>query len=190
MSDAPQGPGWWQASDGKFYPPQPPTSPPPPPPSQIPAGYPVQASPQQGMSGCLKAALIVGGLLLVLGLGSCIALALAADEVAENIDDAVDDIEEDDAREARDVGEPDCRVGESGFMEAELTVTNNSSERSNYIIDVTFESPDGTQLETAVLFVNDLEPDQSTTDTASSLTEASGEFTCRVVDLERFSAEN
>lgn len=23
MSDAPQGPGWWQASDGKWYPPQP-----------------------------------------------------------------------------------------------------------------------------------------------------------------------
>ena len=22
MSDTPQGPGWWQASDGKFYPPE------------------------------------------------------------------------------------------------------------------------------------------------------------------------
>ncbi len=25
MSDAPEGPGWWLASDGKYYPPQPPT---------------------------------------------------------------------------------------------------------------------------------------------------------------------
>jgi hypothetical protein len=141
------------------------------------------------MSGCLKAAIIVGGLVLVLGLGSCIALALTADEIAENVDEAVDDIDEDDEREARDVGEPDCRVGESGQMEAELTVTNRSSERSNYIIDVTFESSDGSQLETAVLFVNDLEPDQSTTDVASTFTEPTGEFTCRVVDVERFSAE-
>jgi hypothetical protein len=141
------------------------------------------------MSGCLKAAIIVGGLVLVLGLGSCIALAFTADQVAENIDEAVDDIEEDDQREARDVGEPDCRVSGSGLMEAELTVTNRSSERSNYIIDVTFEAPDGAQLETAVLFVNDLEPDQSTTDVASTFTEPTGEFTCRVVEVERFSAE-
>ena len=32
MSDAPQGPGWWLASDGKYYPPQPGQQPPPPPP--------------------------------------------------------------------------------------------------------------------------------------------------------------
>lgn len=29
MSDASQGPGWWQASDGKWYPPPPPPPPPP-----------------------------------------------------------------------------------------------------------------------------------------------------------------
>jgi len=27
MSDVPQGPGWWQATDGKWYPPQSPTAP-------------------------------------------------------------------------------------------------------------------------------------------------------------------
>ena len=30
MSDASQGPGWWQATDGKWYPPAPPASPAPP----------------------------------------------------------------------------------------------------------------------------------------------------------------
>lgn len=35
MSDTSQGPGWWLASDGKWYPPQAP--PPPPTPSQVPA---------------------------------------------------------------------------------------------------------------------------------------------------------
>lgn len=40
MSDAPQGPGWWQASDGKWYPPEqaPAASTPPPTPGQVPPG--------------------------------------------------------------------------------------------------------------------------------------------------------
>jgi len=37
VSDVPGGPGWWQASDGKWYPPQPPPVPPPPAPGQLPA---------------------------------------------------------------------------------------------------------------------------------------------------------
>ena len=37
MSDVPQGEGWWQASDGKWYPPMPP--PPPNPYGQQPYGY-------------------------------------------------------------------------------------------------------------------------------------------------------
>jgi hypothetical protein len=36
MSDTSQGPGWWQASDGKWYPPQPTTTPPPPAPTPPP----------------------------------------------------------------------------------------------------------------------------------------------------------
>ncbi len=41
MSDASQGPGWWLASDGKWYPPQTEASaPPPPPPGATPARTP------------------------------------------------------------------------------------------------------------------------------------------------------
>jgi hypothetical protein len=32
MSQQPQGPGWWRASDGRWYPPQPPQPGPPYPP--------------------------------------------------------------------------------------------------------------------------------------------------------------
>jgi uncharacterized RDD family membrane protein YckC len=40
MSDAPQGPGWWQASDGNWYPPeQAPGAQPTPPPAAPPPGY-------------------------------------------------------------------------------------------------------------------------------------------------------
>src|ERR1700737_891511 len=40
MSDAPQGAGWWQASDGKWYPPQPAQPPGGYPPPEGPPGYP------------------------------------------------------------------------------------------------------------------------------------------------------
>lgn len=52
MSDTPQGPGWWQASDGKWYPPQA-TQPPP------------GASPKK-KGGCLKWVAIAGGLFVLL----------------------------------------------------------------------------------------------------------------------------
>src|SRR5207253_8235812 len=61
MSDVSQGPGWWQASDGKWYPPQatpgPATSPPPQPvPGQAPA-------PKKRGRGCLYS--VVGLLALI-----------------------------------------------------------------------------------------------------------------------------
>ena len=40
MSDTQQGPGWWMASDGKWYPPQGEQLPPPPPP-----GFPQYVNP-------------------------------------------------------------------------------------------------------------------------------------------------
>jgi hypothetical protein len=47
MSNAPQGPGWWQASDGNWYPPQQTASyaPPPPPAPSGPPGYPAGGPP-------------------------------------------------------------------------------------------------------------------------------------------------
>lgn len=51
-----------------------------------------------------------------------------------------------------------------GFRAVTLTVTNNSSERSNYLIDLSIESPDGlTQYDTSFASVNNLEPGQTTT---------------------------
>jgi hypothetical protein len=125
------------------------------PPPQSGAYMAVPQPPKGGMSGCLKGGLIVGGILLFLGLGSCVVLAVAVDDAADDIED---NIASENERESADVSEPDCRTDDVGFMEAEVTVTNNSSERSNYNIEVTFEGDDGAQLETGFLFVSALEP--------------------------------
>lgn len=59
MSDTPQGPGWWQASDGKYYPPQGQAAP------QGFAAPPLPEGKQKG--GCLKYGLIVLLALVLLG---------------------------------------------------------------------------------------------------------------------------
>src|SRR5688500_18582318 len=101
MSDTPQGPGWWQASDGKFYPPQPQTQPPPPPMGVGPTGPmpPMPPPAQTGMSGCLKAFLIGGAIALVLGFGGC---AVALFVLEDKVDDVADDIDFNDEEEAQD----------------------------------------------------------------------------------------
>lgn len=86
MSEQPQGPGWWLASDGRYYPPaQAPQAPQAPqaqfapvaPPSQYqppaPGAGPV---PSSGMSGCGKVALVAGGVLLVLGVVVVVAVVI------------------------------------------------------------------------------------------------------------------
>ena len=50
-----------------------------------------------------------------------------------------------------------------GFRAVTVTVTNNSSKRSGYLIDISVESPDGaTQYDTTIVTVSNLEPGQST----------------------------
>jgi len=80
MSEQPQGPGWWLASDGRYYPPQQQPGYPPPQPQYPPQqptyppqqpGYPAQPyrapapQPARRGGGCLKTALVVFVVLIV-----------------------------------------------------------------------------------------------------------------------------
>ena len=50
-----------------------------------------------------------------------------------------------------------------GHRTAELSITNNSSKRSNYIIELTLESPDGkTQYDSTIATASNVEPGQTT----------------------------
>ena len=209
MSDTPQGPGWWQASDAKWYPPEqaagaavppPPAGygPPPqpgatpygsapaygPPPQQMgaPMGYAPPAS--QGMNGCLKAFLIVLALLTVLGvIGAIVAVTL--------LDDAVDDFVDGDSDEANDVRDVDCDVDAAGNLRATITVENDSSERSNYILQVAWQDDDGRELTSSAAFINAVQPgDQESGDSVTSEPAPSnGDFDCEVTGVQRFSDE-
>lgn len=75
----------------------------------------------------------------------------------------------------------DVKVGKLGdadilsFRKAELAITNNSSKRSNYFIELSLESPDGkTQYDTANATAQNVEPGQSTAGTVLPFTKAKG----------------
>jgi hypothetical protein len=87
-SDTQEGPGWWQASDGKWYPPQPqqqaapnqaPPLTPPPAPQVV-----YQQAPKKG-HGCLYAILGAVGLVVVIGVIALAAIAVSANKVSKTV---------------------------------------------------------------------------------------------------------
>ncbi len=74
MSDQGQGPGWWQASDGKWYPPQPEAPPPTPPPAP--------SATRKRRTGLIIAAAVV----LVLLVAGAVILASGSDDAVDDID--------------------------------------------------------------------------------------------------------
>ena len=85
-----------------------------------------------------------------------------------------------------DVVVSQCNADSLGQLSMSLTVTNNSSKPSDYFINVAWETSDGsTQLDTSFGSVNHLAAGQKTTVEGLSFKQASGAFTCKVVDVTR-----
>jgi hypothetical protein len=152
------------------YPPHPPAASTPPP---------AWGAPRPRGQGCLVALAVVAGLTVLLILLAAALLARASDSA-----------DDERRREAADVELTDCVPTSAGHMASTVRVTNHSSKRSNYVVDVVFERADGSrQLATRSVFVNDLEPGQITRREAGTLTPAPTSFDCRVSQVQRFSDE-
>lgn len=109
MSEIQQGPGWWQASDGRWYPPQPPSQRPPPQPQPPPAQYPAQyPAPQQSQQTAPKAtgALIaaIGSFVVCPGITAIVSLVLAR-------------------QASRDIRESGGRLGGAGLVRASRVIS-------------------------------------------------------------------
>jgi hypothetical protein len=163
-----------------------PASPPPPvddtvpyPPHPPPAPTPAWGAPRPRGQGCLVALAVVAGLTVLLVLLAAALLARASDSA-----------DDERRREAADVRLADCLPTSAGHMASTVRVTNHSSKRSNYVVDVVFESADGSrQLAARTVSVNDLEPGQTTQQEAGTLTAAPTSFDCRLSQVQRFSDE-
>lgn len=208
MSDQPQGAGWWQASDGKWYPPSqapqaapPPMEPPPPTPGSpyappapptgppmgqpgmaYPAGYAVAPPQRSGMSGCAKAAIVVAVLALLLGGGCVVALAIFADDAVESIDDARQN-----GREDTEI--TSCELDDAGFMVAEVEITNRSSGRSRYVIAVEFDAPGSTTSLTGGDDVLGVEPGETRVLEIRSTDTTTEELDCAILEAFRTADE-
>ena len=157
------------------------TEPYPPHPRPAPLPPPARGAPQRrGLGrGCLVALALVGGLAVLLVLVAAALLARASDSA-----------DRERRREAADVELTDCVPTGAGFMASTVRITNHSSKRSNYVVDVVFESANGSrQLAARTIFVNDLEPGQATQQEAGTLTPSPERFDCRVSQVQRFSDE-
>lgn len=98
------------------------------------------------------------------------------------------------AKSAGDAGEVDdvkinsCGKDDTiGYAQANITVTNDSSKASDYMIEITFTSKDGkTQVGTGNSFIQNLAPGQTKTEDVSALEEAGDlELVCTVSSVSR-----
>ncbi len=218
MSDTSQGDGWWLASDGKWYPPPRPDLPArapitpdvawnPPSQSQGPPGFaqqtawrppnqPVQVVVQHRKSGFGTGCLIGLVLAVVVGLGGCVGLVA----IAANSDTGSDSASGSTPPNAIDqgIGSKDATadlVGVEwvppdmiGAVYVNTTVKNNSEKRSDYLIEVVLESPDGAvKYGDATALIQNVEPGQTTTDKSLFLnvTDPPTDARARVTKLQR-----
>jgi len=233
MSDASQGPGWWLASDGKWYPPEPVAPPPPsaappppvaapappasaPPPAEAPPAVPPPAAPTttaapagaaaapSSGNGCLKAFLIVFGVLVVIGVGLVILFAFVLNRAVNKGFDALDKfatpIEAEDHYEQQtgiasyplgfDIQHPpqldiwkrpvSCTYDSStSSATASGTVLNHSGHPSSYLVAVSF-SRGGTEVGTSVDGIGHVGAGATAPWRATGTVTGSGDVTCSV----------
>lgn len=171
MSEQAPGPGWWKASDGNWYPPQ----------SAAGAGYPAPVQQPQKKSGCLKWALIVGGLLILLGIGVVACSALVLNEAAETIDEAMGEASEDDY----DAAVTKCEVDQFGIANAEGTITNTSDTAQGFQLTIRFLLPDDVLLSEDPVFVDTLDVGQTGQWSTISLEDPPGsDIRCEIIQVD------
>jgi len=202
VSDQPRGSAWWQASDGKWYPPEthPAYRPAPPPPV---TGSPMAGPPPRRGSSCLPWLIVaaVSAALLVIVAAVVIAVAVGrVDEVTRsrvdretpNADDAATDRTPGATSDAAGAADEVDDVGPCVKPDDEtitLEVVNNSSKQSSYIIDVNFLDDSGRRVGDESFFVSYVRPGESTREDLFVFDDSGG-ASCRVAEVQRLAAES
>lgn len=152
-------------------------------------------------NGCLMAALIVGAIIAVLGIGLFVVLAFVVNKGVDTIKSDADAQQKVENRTGISsnplgfnsehppqddlAGDWKCSTSAGGFPQVTGTVKNNSSKSSSYTITVEFKQ-DGTQFTTGTGIIVSVEPGQTADFSATGSVEPSGQFTCKVDSIDRF----
>ena len=162
------------------------------------------AGPPQGMNGCLKAFLIVFGILVVLGIAAFVVLGFV---VKKGVDSVSNDIKAEQKVEnstgiksnplgfnSKHPPQDDisasgmtCTTDSQGNMQASGTVTNHSSSTSTYTISISFRR-NGAEIASGSDLLPSVDAGQTATWTANSAVSGDGgPFTCKITEIDRFS---
>lgn len=197
MSDIPQAPDWWQASDGKWYPPQAGQAAPDPF-TQMQQGTPVPpAAPgsapfanlgygQNVGKGIMSLGVIITIATLLIGGAITAVVLFAVKDASDTIDETFDTNDEAiDSVEVTDCGRAEDRLNSAT---ATLDVTNDGERSATYFIEITFESRNGNrQFGTGNATVTGLQSGNTTSTETGGIIEvpANARFTCRVTSVDR-----
>ena len=187
MSDTSQGPGWWQATDGRWYPPDddadagddgtdapatdasrsslpPPSTPPPPPPAPGPAPAsapgPYQAGPYFQPQPPPKTMSTGKVILIVIGVLVVFGVLLVGC-LALVISDVADEVRDQTGpADAADfeLTESVCDADELGFARFRALLTNTSTESQGFEVSIEVVDQGGTRLGLANQLIDALEP--------------------------------
>jgi len=124
---------------------------------------------------------VLASVMVVVCVGAFVAVGFGAKSVS-------DEINRDSKAAVADVKISRCagvRVG--GTMAASITITNHGSAPASYVVDVGFDSVDGTrQIDTGVASATALAAGETTTVQASGRSATSSSFICKVIGATRF----
>jgi hypothetical protein len=88
-----------------------------------------------------------------------------------------------------DVKITDCTKDELGYPVAKLEVVNSTDKKQDMNVQVSFNGPDGTRLAEGGTIVTALDPGQKAKEDAMGLKELSGEFTCKIGNVDRWESQ-
>jgi len=187
MSDSAQGPDWYLASDGKWYPPAPPEV------NNRPPNNPQWSSrpAKSPWRGCLIAAIVGLVLLLLSGAVIVVLLVSGGKKLVEKTKETISEQTGPLSAAAKDASIASCGLSpnELSGAEASVTVINTSAKTSNYVVTVNFVSQlDGKRIDVGTATISSVQPGASGTAKATSFNNAirtSGTFDCQVGNVLR-----
>jgi hypothetical protein len=155
-------PGYWQASDGNWYPPQ------------LAGPQPAMQTPKSGMPGWAIGCLVAAGIVIVLGIAAAVVLGVVVNEAAEEFTRQTGQASDADF----DLAIESCETSEFDITEASGVITNTSTTRQGFEVEVRFTDADNTLVEESVTFVDAIDPGQSARWTVTAFEKATGPVLC------------
>jgi hypothetical protein len=156
------------------------------PPSAQPPAPPIQYQPKPRKPWYKRVWLWVAVVAVLLFAGCATLVGAAGNSINDDLNNNVGVTESHEGNAMSDVKLVKAHTGQFGSLSATVKVTNSTDKQQDYVITVSFEAPDKSQIDTGIASVSALQPGQSTTTEAESGSDApKTKWTARVAEVTR-----